>query len=177
MSLFITGCGGAANDIARQYPLEDVVYGDAGYEARVYRAADSPVPQVVRQLSNQDPPVEVSKEDSERMFMVYNDRLIHVMKDAKDPADSLIEVAQKEFVRSHYDLSILETYAILDIVDDMFDLGVKYRRYKEKKEYEAGYGGYVGTGGGYARYGGKGSVRYGSVHGPNPRGGGPGTGK
>ncbi|MBO8170307.1 MAG: DUF4247 domain-containing protein [Bacillaceae bacterium] len=172
--LLLTGCGaGVSNLVSDRYPLEDVVYGDRGYEARVYRASDTSVQQVVDMLAQEYPPVEISREDPERMFMVYQNRLVHVMQDAQDPDDSLIEVADKEFVRDHYDLSLLEAYIMLNILEDIFEWNLKRKQYQG-----TGYGGYVGPGGRYARTGGgTGSVKYGSIHGPNPRGGGPSAGK
>jgi hypothetical protein len=166
--VFLTGCGGN-NFIASNYSLEDVVTDDRQNTSKVYRAENKAVPEVANILAKQEQPKEISKEDPERMFLVYNDRLIQVMRDAQQPADSLIEVSEKEFVRNNYNTSFLEAYLMYSIVDSLFGMGGRR---------QGGYGGYVGENGRYSKNtGAGGSIRYGSIRGTNPRGGGPGVGK
>lgn len=170
--VFLAACGTVTDAVENTYPLEDVVYGDSGAEARVYRAANQGVQDVARWISEQHPPRETSKSDPERMFLVYDDRLVHLMRDAQNPEDTLVEVAHREFVRQNYDPSLLQAFLIYKIVDDVFDLDDAFERKK--------YGSYIGGDGRYAKRpldGTGGSVRFGSVHGPNPRGGGLGAGK
>lgn len=170
--VLLSGCGGGgiADSINKQYPFESAVTGDGGTQSLVYRAENQTVQEVAKTLSAKASPKESSKEDPERMFLVYNDQLIHIMKDTKKPADSLVEVSDREFVRRHYNTSILETYLMFSIVNSMFGMGGIRR--------DQGYGGYIGSGGRYSRdVGGSGSIRYGSVGASNPRGGGPGVGK
>lgn len=168
--VLLTGCGsGVAGSVKNQYPLESVVSGEGGSESKVYRADNKTVQEVAKSLSEKDPPKEMSKEDPERMFLVYKDQLVHIMKDTKKPTDTLVELSSKEFVRRHYNKSFLETYLMFSIVSSLFDMGGR-RNY--------GYGGYIGTDGRYSRdTGSGGSIRYGSVGARNPRGGGPGVGK
>jgi hypothetical protein len=167
--ILLVGCGGVANSVKGMYELEDVVYGDAGHTSKVYRAENQTVQQAAKEISEKNPPKESSKEDTERMFLVYNDQLIHLMQDSEKPEDTLVEVSDKEFVRRHYNTSFLETYLMFRIVDGLFDLGRNRR---------GDYGGYIGTDGRYSRNSPTaGSIRYGSRGANNPRGGGPGTGK
>jgi hypothetical protein len=167
--VFLTSCGAGNNFIANNYPLEDVVTDDRQNTSKVYRAENQPVPEVANILFKQSQPKEISKQDPDRMFLVYNDRLIQVMRDAQKPEDTLVEVSEKEFVRRNYDTSFLEAYLMYSIVDSLFDLRGKRHR---------GYGGYVGENGRYSKNTGTGgSIRYGSIGGANPRGGGPGVGK
>jgi hypothetical protein len=155
--------------MANNYPLEDVVSDDRQNTSKVYRAENQSVPEVANILVKQSQPEEISKEDPERMFLIYNDRLIQVMRDAQKPEDTLVEVSEKEFVRRNYDTSFLEAYFMYRIVDSLFDLGGRRGR---------GYGGYVNENGRYSKNTGTGgSIRYGSVRGTNPRGSGPGVGK
>jgi hypothetical protein len=167
--ILLVGCGGVSNSVEGMYALEDVVYGETGHSSKVYRAENQKVQDVAKVIADKNTPKESSKEDAERMFLVYNDQLIHVMKDAEKPEDTLVEVSEKEFVRRHYNTSFLETYLMFRIVDDLFGLGRNRR---------GDYGGYIGTDGRYSRNSPTtGSIRYGSRGATSPRGGGPGTGK
>lgn len=161
-----------AQEVAGKYPLEDVVYGDQG-ESHVYRVADRSVPDVADSLAEKYKPLETSKRDEERMFLVYEGVLVQLMRDVKNPQDTLIEVSDKEFVRNHYDMSLLEAYLLVEIVDELFDIG-----YKTRKNRNRDYDGYITPGGRYSKSTNRGgSIRYGSVGGNNPRGGGVGFGK
>ncbi|MCF6092556.1 DUF4247 domain-containing protein [Microaerobacter geothermalis] len=172
-TLFLAGCGDAASQIAGQYPFENVVQGDFGTAAKVYRATNQGVTEVAKQIASSFPPVETSAENEERMFLVYQNQLVSLMRDPENPQDTLIEVANQEFVRNNYDFDLLEAYLIASIVDDLFDIGWKLN----KAKYKGGYKGYAGPGG-YTKYAGReGSLRYGSATGQSPRGGGPGVGK
>jgi hypothetical protein len=167
--ILFVGCGGVANSVKDTYPLEDVVYGDQGGSSKVYRAGNQTVQEVAKKIADKNPPKETSKKDPERMFLVYEDQLIQVMQDSKNPEDILVEVSEKEFVRKHYNTSFLETYLMFRVVDSLFDLGGRHR---------GGYGGYIRTDGRYSsNIPGGGSIRYGSRGATGPRGGGPGAGK
>lgn len=177
--LALTGCGKVSSSIANTYPLENVVPSEIGSDvANIYRAQDKTIMEMVNEISSKDKPLQISKEDSEKMFLVYDDSLITVMKDLEEPNDVLIEVANRQFVKDNYNLSFFEAYLIANIVGNIFGAG-----------YNRKYRGYVGSGG-YTRYGGtldsktfkdyygsNGSVRTGSAGNSSTRGGGPGVGK
>ena len=126
-------------DLTEQYPLESVAR-DGNSTSYVYRAADTPVPEVANALAEQKQPKEMSKEDTERMFLIYNDEMIQVMQDPEAPEDSLIEVDSLAYVQQNYDRSFLEMYFQYKLLDSLFDalggLGNgKYRGYTERKVY------------------------------------------
>lgn len=133
----LAACG--QMDLSDQYPLESVSR-DGNSTSYVYRAADTPVPVVANALAEQKQPKEISKEDTERMFLVYNDEMIQVMQDPEAPEDSLVEVDSLTYVQQNYDRSFLEMYFQYKLLDSLFDalggLGSgKYRGYTERKSY------------------------------------------
>ncbi|MGY4690883.1 DUF4247 domain-containing protein [Salibacterium sp. K-3] len=168
--LLLTGCLSQGGVASQHYELENVMEDEAGNESHVYRAENSTVPEAVETIREDSEPVEVSEEDEERMFLVYEDRTIQVMKDAEQPEDSLVEVSEQEFVENNYRPSMLETYAMFRIMSDLYNMGSRNR----DREYE----GYVGTNGQYHRDPStRGSNRSGSVTSTGTRGGGSGFGK
>ncbi|MFD2673563.1 DUF4247 domain-containing protein [Marinicrinis sediminis] len=171
MILTACGNGGLQQQLEDTFVRADVVYNEQGSEATIYRSFNSSVAQTVQRVQELEKPLHTSKNDSEHMFLVYEDHLVHVMQDAAKPQNTLVELSDKQFVQQSYSMGLLETYLILQIVDEVFDL--KYK----KRKYAGTYGGYVTTGGNYAKNKSGGSLRYGSVSGYSPRGRGPGVGK
>ncbi|WP_195570630.1 DUF4247 domain-containing protein [Paenibacillus sp. 1001270B_150601_E10] len=131
----LAACGQV--NVAEQFPLESVTE-DGNRTSYVYRAADTTVPDAAKLLSDKQRPEQISKEDPERMFLVYSNQIIQIQQDQEQPKDALIEVASKEYVKQNYDRSFLEMYLTYKIVDSMFDslsgLG-KYRGYTDRKVY------------------------------------------
>lgn len=172
--LLLSGCGSNEYFLSdeNRFPLEDTVYGENDGRAKVYRAPGQSVPEVVQTISSKRSPEETSKRDEERMFLVYRNQLIHVMRDAEQPEDTLIEVSSQQFVKNNYDMSFLEVYLVASIARDLYNIGGSAGRYRDP------YGGYVGPSGRYAKSrGNSGSIRYGSEGGGSSRGGGIGFGK
>src|SRR5690242_14445620 len=97
-SSVLTGCSKSVSD---SYPLESVT-GNGKETSRVYRAANKTVPEVAKELTENKKPQEASKEDDERMFLVYSDEWYNIQKDPKNAKDTLIEVSNTEFVRNNY---------------------------------------------------------------------------
>lgn len=119
----VSGCGSQA--ISESYPLESVTKNGAE-TSRVYRAENETVPQVAQEISAQKKPQEVSKEDSERMFLIYSDEWYHLQKDPQKPSDTLIEVDSKEFVQQNYNPSFLQGFILANVLDDLFDTVKRY---------------------------------------------------
>lgn len=135
MASVLTGCG--SPNVSDTYPLESV--NKSGSETSyIYRAEGKTVPVVAAELTDQQKPEQISKEDPDHMFLVYSDKWIHVMKDEKKPEDSLIEVDSKEYVQRNYNPSFLEAYLIGSLVSDLFDSfgGKKYGNYRGYTSYE-----------------------------------------
>ncbi|WP_018133194.1 DUF4247 domain-containing protein [Effusibacillus pohliae] len=114
----LTGCG--SNPVGSLYPLESVTQKGAK-TSRVYRAENMTVPEVAQELAEQRKPQEMSRQDPERMFLIYPDELYHLQRDPQKPGDTLIEVDSKEFVRNNYSPGFLEGYILGSILDDLFD--------------------------------------------------------
>ncbi|OEF99315.1 hypothetical protein BHF71_01620 [Vulcanibacillus modesticaldus] len=168
-TLLLTGCGNVSSAISNKYPLENVVPSQFGNDfANIYRAQNQTVIETANTIASQYPPLQKSMEDPERMFLIYNDYLVTVMQDIEEPDDVLIEVADRQFVKDNYDLSLFEAYLIANIVEDIFEVSYKrkYRGYIGPK----GYTPYRGTGK-------TGSIRIGSSGNTTIRGGGPSAGK
>ena len=142
VSVLLAGCGAqnAENVIRDRYVLEDV-QGSGTTTQKIYRAANSTVPNVANEIAGQDRPDEISKSSEDRMFLVYPDRMIHVQKDPEQASDVLVEVNSKEFVRQNYDPSFLQGFLAASLISSFF--GANWRSYP--------HGGYTGYGD-YRRY-------------------------
>ncbi|MFM1653195.1 DUF4247 domain-containing protein [Brevibacillus sp. B_LB10_24] len=134
--------GHNGSSVSMAYPLESV--SEQGQQvSRVYRAAGETVPDVAKKLADQRKPDEISKEDPERMFLVYPDQLYHLQRDPENPDDTLIEVDNKEFVRHNYNSSFLEGYLVASIFNSLLDsFGSDhgtYRGYSQKDANSPSY--------------------------------------
>src|SRR5690606_30407314 len=108
--------------VAETYPLESV--NKSGSEtSHVYRAAGESVPLVAGLLAERRVPKQVSPEDEERMFLVYNDEWVHLQRDPDNPEDTLIEVSSTSYVQNNYSPSFLEMYLLASVIGDLFDSG------------------------------------------------------
>jgi hypothetical protein len=135
VSVFLAGCGQDMEGfIKNEYQLVDV-QGSGNNMQKVYRAPNSTVPEVAKQIAKQDKPDEISAENDERMFLVYGDRIVHVQQDPQKKEDVLVEVDTKQFVREHYDPSFLEGFLAASLITSMF--GSNWRSYPH-----TGYSGY-----------------------------------
>jgi len=137
----LSGCGGPS--VSETYPLESVTK-DGGQSSYIYRAANKSVPEVAKELTDQKKPDQVSKEDTERMFLVYPNELYHLQKDPKQPQDTLIEVDNKQYVQQNYNPSFLEGYLLASLLTNMFDFDFgrsgkyygDYRGYTDKDKHK-----------------------------------------
>jgi len=132
--LFLLTLAGCGPSVGGTYPLESVSAKDQ-QTSRVYRAENKTVPVVAKELADQNEPDEMSKEDDQHMFLIYPDEVYHIQQDAAKPADTLIEVDSKEYVRNNYDSSFLQGYILASVLDDLFD--------GHKRSYQGGYRGYT----------------------------------
>lgn len=133
----LSACGQL--DLSETYPLESVSR-EGNSTSYVYRAENTTVPDAAKALADKRTPKDMSKEDKERMFLVYSDEMIQVMQDPEVPEDSLIEVDSLQYVQQNYSSSFLEMYFTMKLLDTLFDglggLGHgKYRGYTDRKVY------------------------------------------
>lgn len=138
LASLVAGCGGLS--VEETFPLESVNK-DGPHTSYIYRAAGLTVPEVAGMLAERQKPDQMSKEDAERMFLVYSDEWYHLQKDPANPQDTLIEVDSKEYVRQNYDPSFLQGYILAELIDEIFDLAEKknygqYRGYSSKDIYK-----------------------------------------
>lgn len=128
-----------SDTVKEEYPLESV-NGSGNETSYVYRAVGQTVPEVANQLIEKKQPQQQSEESTERMFLVYSDEIIHVQQADDDPADTLIEVDSKEYVRQNYSSSFLQGYLLASLLNDLFDNGRYgnggYRGYSSKDVYK-----------------------------------------
>ncbi|WP_219837819.1 DUF4247 domain-containing protein [Paenibacillus sp. R14(2021)] len=140
----LAACG-ITQKIEEKYPLESVS-GSGSSTSYVYRAAEVSVPEVAKALVDMSKPEQISPEKPDHMFLVYSDRVIHVQQDKDKPADTLIEVDSKEYVRSNYSSSFLQGYLLASLLNDLFDHGRygkgSYRGYDDRQTYKPSGGSY-----------------------------------
>jgi hypothetical protein len=132
----LSGCG--SFKVSEQYPLESVNK-NGSETSYVYRAAGQTVPEVAKLLADKRKPDQISKEDPERMFLVYSDEWYHLQKDAKKPEDTLVEVDSKQYVQKNYNPSFLEGYLVASLIGNLFS-GIgsygNYRGYSSMDTYK-----------------------------------------
>ncbi|WKB37142.1 DUF4247 domain-containing protein [Terrilactibacillus sp. S3-3] len=134
----LSGCG---NDQSVQdlYPLESVSK-HGSEESMIYRAKNETVQSVARKISEEKKPEQESKEDNDKMFLVYSDCLYQLEKDQKNPSDTLIEASNKAFVEKNYGEEFLKGYLLASLLDQFFSLSNgqgHYRGYNEREAYPA----------------------------------------
>lgn len=139
----LSGCGIGSPNVKDTYPLESVNR-EGNATSYVYRAADKTVPEVAKELADEKKPDQISKDDAERMFLVYSNEWYHLQKDEKKPSDTLIEIDSKEYVQKNYDSSFLQGYVTAALIGHLFDSfgGGSYRGYSSRDIYQPKQGTY-----------------------------------
>jgi hypothetical protein len=118
----LAGCSNAANYVRDTYPLVSVD-GQGKSAAKVYEAKGKTVPEVAKELAKQEKPKEISKENSEQMFLVYDNRIVNIQQNPEDKSSSLIQIDSIEYAKQHYDSSFLEGYLTATILQSLFGGG------------------------------------------------------
>jgi hypothetical protein len=131
VSVMLAGCGAqtASQYVKENYELVSAE-GQGNTMQKVYRVAGQSVPAVAEEIAKQDKPQEMSKQDEEHMFLVYNDDIIHVQRDPEQPEDVLVETNTKEYVAQHYDPNFLEMFLTAALISSMFGSSWKSKSYK-----------------------------------------------
>ncbi|OAB42371.1 DUF4247 domain-containing protein [Paenibacillus glacialis] len=139
----LSGCG-SSGDLSKTYPLESVNK-EGTATSYVYRAVGQTVPEVAKDLTDERKPDQISPEDPERMFLVYDKEWYHLQQDPDKKEDTLIEVDSKEYVQKNYDSSFLQGYIAASIIGNLFDSmggSGSYRGYSSKNVYKPKQGTY-----------------------------------
>lgn len=121
----LAGCSGYGSGqrvVNGGYPLVSVSK-NGNQESYIYQANKQTVPEVAKKLSSQKKPEQISKNNNRQMFLVYPDELYDIQRDTKNPANTLIEVSNKEFVHNHYSSSLLQGFLSGVLLDHLFQLG------------------------------------------------------
>lgn len=133
----LAGCSGQSA-VSADYPLISVSK-NGNQESYIYQADKQTVPEVAKKLSDQRKPEQMSKTDSQQMFLVYPDDLYDIQRDSKNPENTVIEVSNKAFVDNNYSSSFLKGYLSAVLLDQIFQLGKhalgNYRGYTNSKTY------------------------------------------
>ncbi|TMV47759.1 DUF4247 domain-containing protein [Paenibacillus mesophilus] len=134
----LSGCANAANYVKDTYPLVDMA-GKGKSAAKVYEAEGKTVPEVAKELSDQDKPAEMSKEDPDQMFLLYDNRVVNLQKSPDNPSNTLIEIDTIEYAKQNYDSSFLEGYIAASLIQSIFGNSWYDSSYKK---YSTPYKGY-----------------------------------
>lgn len=135
-SVMLVGCGGqnAQEFIKDKYNLESAD-GTGSSTQKVYRAEGKDVPDVAEDIADKQKPDEMSKKDDDDMFLVYQNEIIHVQKDAENPDDALVEVDSKQYVSQHYDPNYLTPFLAGMLIANMFGNDWKSKKYSSYHGY------------------------------------------
>ncbi|MBU8908944.1 DUF4247 domain-containing protein [Desertibacillus haloalkaliphilus] len=167
-----------ASFIKGQYPLFDVVASsiDSSNYSEIYVAEGKGMAEVATEIEAVKEPVQSSDENDGKQVLVY-DQFFVILSVAEDNrANTLIELANKEFVRNNFNPSFFEGMLLMSMLNNMLggnDWG-NTRRQQCNNNPDECYRGYSTSGGSFKGYQNSPTVRGGSA---TIRGGGPGTGK
>jgi hypothetical protein len=128
----LLGCSNASNYIKETYPLVDV-QGNGKNNAKVYSAADKDVPAVAEEITKQETPEEVSKRSTEKMFLIYNGKIINIQKDPANDSNSLVEIDSIEYAKHNYASDFLKSYLTASILQSV--LGGSWIKDDGKSQY------------------------------------------
>jgi hypothetical protein len=118
----LTGCSNAGNYIKDTYPLVDV-QGKGKDNAKIYAAENKDVPTVAKELSEKEAPKEKSKESTEKMFLIYKEKIINIQKDPANEKNSLIEIDSIQYAKDNYGSSFLQGYLTASILQSVMGGG------------------------------------------------------
>lgn len=183
--VFLAACGNGSGStfsediedfISDNYQLYDTVSSteNSGNFSTIYLADNQDISAVAKKLQNHSKPTEMSELKDDKQILVYDDQFVTLTKSKENSADTLVEVADEDFVRHNYRPSFFQGYLLASFINNLF--GNNWSRDRNQAcrvNPDHCYGGYNSSGG-FAGKKGTPSVRGGSS---SVRGGGPGTGK
>ncbi|MGG3449441.1 DUF4247 domain-containing protein [Domibacillus aminovorans] len=170
--VFLAACGLSEADdyIDENYTFVDAVQNNMSSNDRalVYRVNKS-VPDTAAELIEVQKPEQIGEEVDGRQVLVYDDEFIILTEDPDNPGSTLVEVAEDEFVRTHYNPGFFSGMLLGSFLNGRF--GSNWERTQSNKCRQNNDDCY--SGGGYYGSFSSGTYGRGSVF----RGGGPGSGK
>lgn len=145
VAALLSGCANAANYVKDTYPLVSVA-GKGKEAAQVYEAEGKTVPEVAKELSAEEQPQEMSKEDPDQMFLIYSNRIINLQKNPENADNTLIEIDSIEYAKEHYDSSFLEGYLAATLLQSVLGSDWWDSSYKRYSTPYKGYSTSASTG-------------------------------
>ncbi|SCW59224.1 protein of unknown function [Paenibacillus tianmuensis] len=148
----LAACGDAGNYVKDNYSLIDV-QGQGKSTAKIYSVAGKNVPTVAKEIADKEKPTEMSKDSEERMFLVYDNKIINVQKDTNTEGNTLVEVDSIQYAKENYNSSFLQGYVAATLLQSLFGGGwfnnsrgsdSDYKGYTSSKRYND-YGKYQST--------------------------------
>ncbi|PAD40358.1 DUF4247 domain-containing protein [Terribacillus sp. 7520-G] len=160
--------------IDNNFYLLDVVSGDRSTSANVYATRLYSVDELEELFKQTEGPDEISDKKNGQQIMIYDDVFITLKPSEEDDDVTLIEVADRNFVRENYSPNYLNTFFTFALLNSLF--GSNWSQTRMDTCQNGGcYGGYTSTYRSDDGSGGTGStVRRGTS---SYRGGGPDAGK
>ncbi|MEK8126346.1 DUF4247 domain-containing protein [Paenibacillus filicis] len=138
----LAGCGDSGNFIKDNYSLVDV-QGNGKSTSKIYEVQGKDVPTVAKELAAQEKPKETSKESQERMFLVYDNKIVHVQKDPDHENTTIVELDSVQYAKENYSSSFLQGYITASLLQSLFgggwfnsSRGTDYRGYTSSKRYD-----------------------------------------
>ena len=169
--LFLSACGSisqAENYVEDNYTFVNAVQSDGSSNSRamMYRS-DKDMAGTVAELSDVQEPEQVGEAIEGRQVLVYNDDFIILTEDPDNPGTTLVEVADEEFVRTHYNPGFFSGMLLGSLLSNRFGTG-----WNQSQASRCARGGCYSGGGGYNSIPSATTGRNSTF-----RGGGPGVGK
>lgn len=170
--VFLTACGSlvqAEDYVEDNYTFVNAVQNDGSPNDRamLYRSEQG-LTETAEELSGIQEPDQIGEVVEGRQVLVYDDEFIILTEDPDNPGTTLVEVAEEEFVRSHYNPGFFSGMLLGSMLSNRF--GSSWERTQASR---CGSGRCYSGGGGYGTAFPSGSTGRGSTF----RGGGPGVGK
>ncbi|SNZ03823.1 protein of unknown function [Terribacillus aidingensis] len=157
--------------IDNNFHLLDVVSGERSGHANVYATRLYTVEELIELFKQTEGPDEISEKKNGQQIIIYDDVFITVKPSEEDSDVTLIEVADRTFVRENYSPNYLNTFFTFALLNSLF--GNNWSQSRMNTCQNGGcYGGYTSSYRG--NDGGSGGVSRGNS---NYRGGGPSAGK
>jgi len=182
--LFVAACGNGSGSIfqdgideyvANTYPLYDTIASTENSDqyARVYVAENQDIASISSELQNHETPTEMSEITEGKQVFIYDNQFVTLTESEENASDTMIEVAEEEFVRDNYNPSFFQGYLLASLIGNMFGNNWSSSRNQQcQSSPERCYGGYTSSG----SYVGKNSTP--TIRGASSnRGGGTGSGK
>jgi hypothetical protein len=168
---------GVVEFINNNYTFSDTVASateNSNY-SEIYIAENQSIDDVAQAIQNHQEPARISEKKDNKQVLVYDQLFVILTEDEQNASNTMIEVANDQFVRNNYSPDFFDGLLLLWVLDEVLDVDDwgKNQRLKCRNNPDLCYRGYSSSGGTFKGYN-KSPVRGGSS---SVRGGGPGAGK